>query len=159
VWPYAEATRRQLALQYSVGVSTFNYREETIYGKFSETRPTHAFIVGYDVRQPWGSADAELEAAGFLDDFTQYHVEFGGEIDVRLFRGLSLEIGGSAEYVKDQLALVKRGATPQEIFLRSRALRTNYRFDLSVGFNYTFGSIFNSVVNPRFGGGVGQILP
>jgi hypothetical protein len=111
------------------------------------------------VRQPWGSAEAELEAAGFLDDFTQYHLEFGGEIDVRLFRGLSLDVGASAEYVKDQLSLVKRGATPQEIFLRSRALRTNYRFDLRVGFSYTFGSIFNSIVNPRFGGGVGQILP
>ncbi len=158
VWPYAEATRRQLAFQYSVGVSAFNYREETIYGRFSETRPTHALVIGYDMRQPWGSAEAQLETAGFLDDFTQYHVEFGAEIDIRLFRGLSLDVGASAAYVKDQLALVKRGATPQEIFLRSRALRTNYRFDLYVGFSYTFGSIFNSIVNPRFGSGPGQIL-
>jgi hypothetical protein len=159
VWPYAEATRRQLTLQYSAGISTFDYREETIYGRFSETRPTHTFIAGYDVRQPWGSADAELETAGFLDDFTQYHVEFGGEVDVRLVRGLELNVGASAALIKDQLALVKRGATPQEIFLRSRALRTDYRFDVFVGFSYTFGSIFNSIVNPRFGSGPGQILP
>jgi hypothetical protein len=26
---------------------------------------------------------------------------------------------------------------------------------VSVGFNYSFGSIFNNIVNPRFGGGGG----
>lgn len=158
LWPYEEATRRQLTFQYSVGISSFDYREETIYGKFRETRPTHALVVGYDVRQPWGSGSASLESAGFLDDFTQYRVEFDGEIEIRVFRGLSLELGGSAALIRDQLALVKRAATPEDILLRLRELRTDYQYDMRVGFSYTFGSIFNSVVNPRFGGGAGEIF-
>src|SRR5690606_495456 len=56
VWPYADATRRQLTFQYSVGVSSFRYIELTIFDKLRETRPTQSFIVGYDVEQPWGEA-------------------------------------------------------------------------------------------------------
>ena len=158
VWPYDEATRRQLTMQYSVGVSSFDYREETIFSKFSETRPTQSFIVSYDVRQQWGEADAALETAGFLDDFSQYRAVFDGSLEIRLFRGLSLDIGGSASLIRDQLAIVKRDATPEEVLLELRALRTDYRYEMSVGFEYTFGSLFNSVVNPRFGGGPGSIL-
>lgn len=158
LWPYVESTRRQLTVQYSVGVSAFRYREETIFDRLSETRPTQALVVGYDVRQPWGSADATLEASNYLDDVKQNRLVFDGELEIRIVRGLELEIGGSASLVHDQLALVKRGATPEEILLRRRALATDYRYDLRVGFSYTFGSIFNSVVNPRFGTGPGEIL-
>jgi hypothetical protein len=158
LWPYEEATRRQLTFQYSLGVSAFDYREETIYGKFRETRPTQSVVVGYDVVQPWGRGNASLESSGFLDDFTQYRLEFDGDLEIRLFRGLSLELGASAALIRDQLALVKRDVSEDEVLLRLRELRTDYRYDLSVGFSYTFGSIFNSVVNPRFGGGPGEIL-
>ncbi|HEY0972725.1 MAG TPA: hypothetical protein VGE02_17275 [Gemmatimonadales bacterium] len=158
VWPYTEATRRQLTLQYSLGVSSFDYREPTIFDRLSETRPTQAFVVGYDVRQPWGEADAELEAASFVDDLEQFRLVLDGGVDVRLVRGLSLELGGRASLIRDQLSIVKRDATPEEILLQRRALATDYRYDVRIGFNYTFGSIFNPVVNPRFGTGPGQIL-
>ena len=158
VWPYAEATRRQLTFQYSVGITSLRYREETIFDKLEETRPTQAFVTGYDVQQPWGSAYAELEAASFLDDLGQFRVVFDSWLDLRLFRGFSLRVGGSASLIRDQLSLVKRDATSEEILLQRRALATDYRYDLRVGVNYTFGSIYNSVVNPRFGTGPGQIL-
>jgi hypothetical protein len=158
VWPYDEATRRQLTLQYSVGLSSFRYREETIFDRLEETRPTQSFVAGYDVRQPWGSANVGLEAASFLDDFTQNRLEFDANLDVRLVRGLSLSVGGDASLIRDQLSIVKRDATPEEILLQRRALRTDYRYSAYVGLSYTFGSIFNSVVNPRFGSGPGDIL-
>ena len=157
-WPYEEATRRQLVFQYSVGVSSFHYREETIFDKFSEVRPNHTFVVGYDMQQPWGSADATLEAAAFLDNFQQNRIEFDMEWNLRLFRGMELEFGGNIERVHDQLAIPKRDATPEEILLERRALATDYRYDVRIGFSYTFGSIFSPVVNPRFGSGPGRIL-
>ena len=158
LWPYSEASSRQITFQYSLGVSAFEYREETIYGKFRETRPTQALIVGYDVTQPWGEGQASLESSGFLDDLKQYRLEFDGDIEIRIFRGFQLEVGGSAALIRDQLALVRREATPEEVLLRLRQLRTDYEYELSIGIGYTFGSIFNSVVNPRFGGGPGDIL-
>lgn len=158
LWPYAEATRRQLVFQYAVGISSFKYRETTIFDKLSEVRPNHTFLVSYDVRQPWGSANASLEAAAFLDDLTQNRLELDAEWSLRLFRGMELEVGGSAERIHDQLSIPKRDATPEEILLERRALATDYRYDLRIGFSYTFGSIFSPVVNPRFGSGPGDIL-
>jgi hypothetical protein len=158
VWPYEEATRRQLTFQYSVGASAFRYREETIFDRMSETRPTQALVIGYDVRQPWGEAEASVEAANYLDDPSQHRLVGNGSISFRVARGLQLEFGGSAALIHDQLAIVKRDATPEEILLQRRALRTDYRYDAFLGLSYTFGSIFNSVVNPRFGTGPGEIL-
>lgn len=158
VFPYVEATRRQLVFQYSVGVSSYQYREETIFDKLREVRPTQSFIVGYDVQQPWGTADAEVEAASFLDDFEKFRLQVNGSLDLRIVRGLELEIGGRASLIRDQLSIVKRDATPEEVLLERRALLTNYRYFAYAGISYTFGSIFNSVVNPRFGTGPGSIL-
>ena len=158
LWPYEEATRRQLTVQYSVGISSFKYQEETIFSRFAETRPSQAFVVGYDAQQRWGSANAELETASFLDDFSQYRVEGDAGVSLRLFKGFALDIGGNASLVRDQIAIIKRDATPEEVLLQRRALGTDYRYSGHLGIRYTFGSIFNSVVNPRFGTGPGQIL-
>lgn len=158
LWPYEQATRRQLVFQYSVGLSSFAYREETIFDKLSEVRPNHTFVISYDVRQPWGSANASLEAASYLDDVAQNRVELDAEWSLRLFRGMELEMGGSIERIHDQLSIPKRDATAEEILLERRALATDYRYDVRIGFSYTFGSIFSPVVNPRFGTGPGRIL-
>ncbi|MEX2179435.1 MAG: hypothetical protein WD801_12045 [Gemmatimonadaceae bacterium] len=158
VFPYDEFTRRQLTLQYSVGVSSFRYREETIFNKFAETRPTHALVVGYDLTQPWGEADVTLETFSYLDNSSQWRMNFDGELEVRVARGFAIEIGGGASLLRDQLAIPKRGATPEEILLELRDLQTNYRYDGRLGLSYTFGSIFNTVVNPRFGTGPGSVL-
>ena len=52
----------------------------------------------------------------------------------------------------DQIALPKQGASAEEILLRIRQLETNYSYSVGMGFSYSFGSIFTSIVNPRFGG-------
>jgi hypothetical protein len=158
LWPYAQAIRRQLVFQYSVGLSSYAYREMTIYDRLREVRPNHTLVIGYDVRQPWGSANASLEAASYLDDMDQNRIEADAEWNVRLFQGLELELEASAERIRDQLSIPKRDATPEEILLQRRALATDYRYEFRLGFSYTFGSIFSAVVNPRFGSGPGDIL-
>jgi len=55
--------------------------------------------------------------------------------------------------VHDQLSLVKGGATTEEILLHRKELETQYRYYVSFGLTYTFGSIYNNVVNPRFSSG------
>ena len=54
--------------------------------------------------------------------------------------------------LRDQLYLPARGATDEEIIARQQQLQTSYRFFLSLGITYRFGSINNNVVNQRFGG-------
>jgi hypothetical protein len=83
---------------------------------------------------------------------------FDYDASIRVTTGLSIDLGGSASLVRDQLNIAARDATPEEILLELRELGTDYRYDFRVGLSYTFGSIFNSVVNPRFGSGPGSIL-
>ena len=45
--------------------------------------------------------------------------------------------------------------TIDELLLRRTELATEFNYSLSVGFSYTFGSVYSNVVNPRFGGGFG----
>jgi hypothetical protein len=86
-------------------------------------------------------------------------VDFFADADIRLFRGFSLNVQGSASRVRNQLYLPAGEATDEEVLLRLRRLQTGYRYRMQVGFSYQFGSIYNNVVNPRWssntGGGPG----
>ena len=67
-------------------------------------------------------------------------------------RGLSVEIGGFLELIRDQINLPKGNADLEDVLLRRTQLKTNYEAGFSFGFRYRFGSVLNNVVNPRFGG-------
>lgn len=152
VFPYAEATERQLTVLYSLGVSDFDYIEETIYEKTRETLMDQALNVAYEVRQPWGFVNASAEASHFLHDFSKNRIDVQGRVNFRIFRGLSINLDASGERIRDQLYLPRGEATDEEILTDQRQLATGYRYDASIGFSYNFGSIFNTVVNPRFDG-------
>jgi hypothetical protein len=48
--------------------------------------------------------------------------------------------------------------TDQEILTRQFAQETTHQYFVNFGLSYTFGSIFNNVVNPRFGGSGGGMF-
>jgi hypothetical protein len=64
---------------------------------------------------------------------------------------LSANVGASISWVRDQISLSAEEASEDQILLGSRRLPTDYEFGVFLGLSYTFGSIYNSVVNPRFG--------
>ncbi len=150
LFPYAEATRRQLIMIYSLGLTHYNYVETTIYDKLAETRFDHALKIAYQVRQPWGSTQVSGTASTYLHDWSRNRLSVRGGLDVRVARGLQLQVEGSYSRVRDQITLRKGDASDEEVFLRLRELATNYRANLQIGMSYTFGSFFNSIVNPRF---------
>lgn len=152
LFPYAESTRRQLTFLYALGPRYFDYREETIFGKLSETLVDQSLEISLDLEQPWGSARAGLEGSHYLHDLGKNRARLFGNLDLRLFRGLSLDIFGNVERVSDQLNLRAGEASEEEILLRRQELATDFRYRFSVGFSYTFGSIYNNIVNPRFTG-------
>ena len=155
IFPYAQSTRRQLRLQYAVGGTHYRYEDTTIFEKLSETRADHSLLASLDMRQPWGTVSVALEGAALLDDPKKNRVRFNPDLDLRLFRGLSLRLWGTVSLLRDQLYLAKGGATDEEVLLRRRQLATSYQYYMGAGLSYTFGSIYNNVVNPRFGGAAG----
>ena len=148
-FPYSEFTRKQLTFQYSAGANSYDYEEETIYQVTEELRYNHSLGIAYEVTQPWGSASASLEVAQYFHDLSKYHINFNTRCDIRIVRGLSLDISGGLSRIHDQLYIASKDYTDEEILLRLRRLQTNYEYNLRIGFSYTFGSIFNTVVNPR----------
>lgn len=158
IFPYSQSTRRQLALRYSIGASTVDYAERTIYNRFSETLYDQNLVLELDVRQPWGSANASVEGGHYLHDISRYHASLFGGGNVRLFKGLSLNLFASLQSLHDQLYLSSFGVTDEQALLRARQQATNYRYSSFVGLSYTFGSIYNNVVNPRFGGSGGGVF-
>ena len=55
LFPYAEATRRQLRFQYGIGASAFSYYDTTIFNKLRETLPVQVFSTAFSQNQTWGS--------------------------------------------------------------------------------------------------------
>ena len=154
-FPYSESTRRQITFLYRLEAASFDYEEITIFEKTSETRLTHKVEIGSAFNQPWGELDLSLEASNYLDDFDQHRIEFFSRFEIRLFRGLSLDIQGNAARVKDQIYQPLEDIPLEDILLRRRELGTDYEYGVEIGFNFTFGSVFNNVVNPRMSGGGG----
>jgi hypothetical protein len=150
-FPYSQYTRRQLRVGYALGPYYARYREETLFFKTSEMMARQEASVTVDQREPWGSLQAEVEYSTFLPDASLYRIQLEGDVNVRLARGLSLSIEGTTSRLRDQLSIPRRGVTAEEVLLRLRRLRSGYEYDLRIGLTYTFGSIFNTIVNPRFG--------
>lgn len=150
-FPYSEYIRRQLRVTYYMGPVHTKYYETTLFDKLSETRVQHGLETTFDQREPWGTLQAQFELEQFVPDLGKYKIEFNGEVSIRIIRGLSLSLEGSASRIRNQISLRKRGATDEEVLLRLRRLQSGYEYSFDVGFTYTFGSIFNNIVNPRFG--------
>ena len=100
-----------------------------------------------------GSTSMAFTASHFLHDPGKNRIAVFGNANVRIIRGLSVNFFGSLSRVRDQLFLPRREASDEEVLLRQRALLTDFDYAISVNLRYTFGSIFNNIVNPRFDGG------
>jgi hypothetical protein len=158
VFPYSQSTRRQLRLQYGLGLQSFRYRELTIYDRLRETKPLHGGSAALDLRQPWGSVAFNLDGQQYLDDREKYNWSAFTNTNLRLFKGFSVNFYGGYNRLRDQIYLEAGGVSRDEVLLRQRQLATGYSYFGGVGLSYTFGSIYNNVVNPRFGGGGNFII-
>ena len=152
VFPYSESTRRLWTIQYSTGINYFNYQDTTIFNRVNETRIDQTLITSLDLKQPWGSVSSSLEGAVYLHDLSKRHLVFFNSLDLRLFKGFSLFFFGQASLLRDQLYLPKGDLSDADRLLRLRQLATSYTYFMNFGLSYSFGSIFNNIVNPRFGG-------
>lgn len=155
IYPYSQSTRREFTLQYSIQPQYYRYIDTTIFGKTHETLGSQSLTTALSVTQPWGSATISLTASHYLQNFQQNRIVLFGNLNLRLFKGLSLNVQGDVARIHDQRALPEAGATPDEILLRRRELATSYSYFTFINLQYRFGSTLNNTVNPRFpfGGG------
>ena len=160
VFPYSESTRRMLTLQYALEGSYYDYVEETIYFKTTETLLRHDLTAALSLTQPWGSANLYAGGGHFLRDLGQHNAGVGGFVNLRLARGFSVNLGGSVSRIQDLISVPAGERTPEDVLLRRKQLQTDYRYFTHFGLSYTFGSVYMNVVNPRLqeGGGGGMMI-
>lgn len=149
LYPYAEANNRQITALYRIGAATFQYQDTTVFGQLAETRPEHSLEISADFRQPWGEFVLSVEGSHFLDDVTQHRVDVFTNLEIRLFRGFNLDVRGNVARVKDQIYLSVTEVDLEDRLLGRAEIGTDFEYSVDVGFSFTFGSVFNNVVNPR----------
>ncbi len=148
-FPYSEFSRRRVTLQYSLGVNHFDYKEETLFDKRKEQVADEALQLAVRYQQPWGSSNLELEGSHYFHDLSRYSLGAEGGIDIRIARGLEFEVGASYSRVHNQLYIQKGDASDEDVLTERLALATGYEYELGIGLRYTFGSIFNNIINRR----------
>lgn len=149
LFPYSEVHRREVTLAYHVGYTYRWYLQETIFRKHQEGLLQESLRLAARFRQPWGSFFASALASHYFHDFSRNRIELDGNLSFRIVRGLSVQVSGDLEIIHDQLALAAGGTSLEDLLLQQTQLATGYKVGGSVGLSYTFGSIYNNVVNTR----------
>ncbi len=154
LFPYEEANEQQLRIAYQPGFRYNSYSDTTIYNKKSEFLGRHRISIAYSKQAKWGSVSASLTSAQYLHDPSLYNIRLRTGLNIRVVRGLQFNLSGNIGLIRDQISLLKGGASEEEILTQQRELATDYSYWGNFGISYSFGSIYNNVVFPRFGGGI-----
>ncbi len=147
--PYNQVLTREVTLAYKLGYNIYNYIEETIYEFEDQKIFNHSLTLNLRFREKWGSIYSYLVASQFLDLPEQNRLTLNNSINLRIVRGLSLRISAYFRFIRDQISLPKGEASVEDLLLRQRQISTNFQNRISIGLSYTFGSIFNNIVNNR----------
>ena len=148
-YPYRDVLSKEITLAYRIGVGKRNYIEKTIYGFEKQTLSSHKLSLNVRFRQKWGNISSYLNATQFLNDGTKKRFSLRSDLDIRVFEGLAVRFSGNINLIREQYSLAATTSSIEELLLQQRQIATDYRTNFSVGLSYTFGSIYNSVINTR----------
>ena len=148
-FPWSESQRKQFSIAYRVGYKSQKYIEITLFNKLSENLLYHSLDLNLDMIQPWGRLDFRIDASQYLEMTKNYSITFNLGADIRISSGLDFNFDTRVQSIHDQIYLPRGDATLDEILLKRRQIATSYYLWFRVGFRYTFGSIYNNVINER----------
>lgn len=149
IFPWDESDRRIFSLGYHLRSNYFDYSEVTIYNQEKEWRASQALRLTLILRQPWGEVETRLEGSHYFHDFSMNRVNLDSEVSVNVTKNFSFFFELNAALIHDQIYLPAGEVTREELLLRQRQLETDYEIYGEFGIRFTFGSIYNNVVNLR----------
>ncbi len=156
IFPYSESSTRDLRFRYELNFRNNRYEELTVYNETEQLLVQNQLMLMANFRQPWGSARGRVSVESYVTDFEQslfdlYNLSLDANLDIRVARGLSFSVGAEISSVHDQIWLPAEASNDEDVLLGNKRLPTSFQYELDFGFSYRFGSIYNNVVNPRFG--------
>ncbi len=147
---YSESAKKQLTLSYRNGVVYQEYIERSVFAMDKETLWEHEINLGGSINQEWGNIFGEASFEQYLHDTTLNSLSFYLGASVRLFKGFNFNINGNYSITRNQINLPAGDVSLEELLLQQQQLQSGYNYYVSLGFSYSFGSIYNTIVNPRF---------
>lgn len=147
---YSKSAEKQLVLSYRIGMVYNDYIETSVFGKDDEHLWEHEIILGGTVNKRWGNIFGEASFEQYLNDPSLNAFRFYLGTSIRLFKGFNLNINGDYSIVSNQINLPAGDVSLEELLLRQQQLASGFEYSLRIGVSYSFGSIYNTIVNPRF---------
>ncbi|MFO7800140.1 hypothetical protein [Rhodohalobacter sp.] len=150
-FPYNEFQERRFIVQYQLSPMFRRYFNTTVFGKDEELIMSQEISSRLRYNQRWGRIDVRVSGLNYFHDTAINRLEINPSFNIRITRGLSVSLSGRYRVINDQLSL--EGAVdpndPENIISGGQR-PTSYDYSISFGLSYTFGSIYNNIVNPRF---------
>ncbi|MCX7863027.1 MAG: hypothetical protein N2449_08540 [Bacteroidales bacterium] len=150
IFPYSMSFQKQFRFDYRIGIGQFMYYDTTIFNKVNELNGMHELNISFEIFKTWGSIDMNINGTQYLHDFSLFSLGSFLGMSVRIVKGLSFYFYGGYNMIRNQINLAKQDISQEELLLRQRQMKTNYSYWGNIGLNYSFGTKYNNVVNPRF---------
>lgn len=163
LFPYKEAVKKSITIFYRIGPQFNNYIDSGFYDSPEHIIFQHTLSLNVGFIQKWGNVNFNASWDNFLNSFSKDSIVFkgknintfslGGNIEIRLVKGLTLELSSFANFTKGIYPNIPRKSfSRDDLLTRNRQYATQKGLSTYIGINYRFGSIYNNVVNPRFNG-------
>ncbi len=149
-FPYDVATRRQLRLVYRIGARYQEYDERTVYNKTNAYYGLQALVLQFSRIEKWGTVDVSAGCWHYLNYSRNYNLSIYPSINFNPLKGLRIGIWGGFRLVNDQFSLRASEASTEAILLNQVQLKTDYDYNFGFNIGYTFGSMYNNIINVRF---------
>ena len=148
-FPYKDVLSKEITLAYRIGTGKRNYIEKTIYGYENQTLTSQTLTLNVRYRQKWGNISSYIDGTQFFDDGTKKRFSLRSDLDIRIFEGLAVRFSGNVSLIREQYSLAAGSTSVEDLLLQQRRIASDYETNFSIGLSYTFGSIYNSIINTR----------
>lgn len=149
-FPYEQYQERRFLIRYRVTPAFRKYIETTVLGvdeEFLLHQNLYA-LLRYD--RPWGRINISVSGSNYFHNLDLNRLVFNPSLNIRIIRGLSVNFSGRYRIINDQISLPAEEQSEDCYALGNCQRPTSYDYRISFGLSYTFGSMYNNVVNPRF---------
>jgi hypothetical protein len=150
VYSYEDATQKQFRFLYSIIYEHTDYLQETMNGKLHDYLFSQKLQAKYMYIGSWGEVNINAFGTNYLNDWRLFSAGVNGTTRIYLGKGLSFDISCGYSIIQNQINVIDP-EDPFDIYTDEIELQTDYSFYMMGGISFRFGSIFNNVVNPRFG--------